>query len=65
MKVTRKFNNIEFTVDVTKEEIIAYLSNLPLKERTELVRGLFDKDKSKLISNIKDEFEALRVIIGF
>ena len=65
MKITRKFDKAEITFNISNEEIIAYLSSLPLKERKDLVKGLFEKDKSKLIDNIKDEVATLREIIGF
>lgn len=65
MKITRNFENLELTVNVTDEEIIDYLSSLPIKERTDLVRNIFDKDKDNLATNIRNEFDALKLILGF
>ena len=65
MKITRTFENLELTVNVTDEEIIDYLSSLPIKERTDLVRNIFDKDKDNLATNIRNEFDALKLILGF
>lgn len=64
MIIIRKFEDLEIKVDVTKEEITSYLSSLPLKERTELVKSLFEKDKSNLVSRIKDDLDTLKAILG-
>lgn len=64
MIVKRKFENLEITVDVTNDEIISYLSSLPLKERKEMVQKLFEKDKENLVSRIKDDFDTLKTILG-
>ena len=64
MKVTRKFENLEFTVDVTKDEITSYLSGLPLKERIELVKHLFEKDKGKITGDFKESVDTIKSILG-
>ena len=48
MKITRKFDKAEITFNISNEEIIAYLSSLPLKERKDLVNDIrTSSDSSK------------------